>query len=641
MNLTNQNYIQGSLFEEDYLVRTLGALAYSPDIALTELVANAWDAGALRVEISIPEEHGQDLTIKDNGTGLTKAEFHQRWMKLGYNRVKHQGKRVQFPEGLTGSRLAYGRNGIGRHGLLCFNNHYTVITIQDGIESTFKVSTLSESQPFVLQDESFRESEGHGTQLIVTAKNHLPQPDRIRDIISARFLHDPQFVVLINGKSVPLEEHVGLVDSSILNINDDISLDVLFIDTQKTARKTLYQGIAFWQGGRLVGEPSWILGNTPVLDGRTRFAKRYTFVAKTNDLTDFIKEDWDGFIRHEVMDEVYRKLSEYIIGAFGILAKDKIDETKTSIKDEFKQQYTELSPLGKYEVDEVIEHVVDAHPTANPETLGIAVEAVINLEKTRSGKALLQKLSQFSEKDIEGLNRLLDRWTIKDALSVLDEIDRRLSVIEAIDKLSGDSKIDELKILHPLVTEARWLFGPEFDSSEYTSNRQLGTIIQKLFSKKVDFHTFNNVKNRPDLFILGDSTMSVTGTEAFNPETALVELDRILIIELKRGGSNLTRANRDQTVHYVEDFIGCRELTGNPYIFAFAVGGTISGKVVGQQKIGDNNGQVCVTTYAQLVDTARRRLFNLREKLADRYEGVPGVVLAERLKQLELGFDAD
>ena len=126
MNLTNRNYIQGSLFEEDYLVRTLGALAYSPDIALTELVANAWDAGALRVEISIPEEHGQDLTIKDNGTGLTKAEFHQRWMKLGYNRVKHQGKRVKLPDGLTGSRLAYGRNGIGRHGLLCFNNHYTV-----------------------------------------------------------------------------------------------------------------------------------------------------------------------------------------------------------------------------------------------------------------------------------------------------------------------------------------------------------------------------------------------------------------------------------------------------------------------------------------------------------------------------------
>jgi len=33
-------YVQGSLFEKGYLLRTLGAIAHEPDIALTELVAN-------------------------------------------------------------------------------------------------------------------------------------------------------------------------------------------------------------------------------------------------------------------------------------------------------------------------------------------------------------------------------------------------------------------------------------------------------------------------------------------------------------------------------------------------------------------------------------------------------------------------
>ena len=41
----NNQFVQGSLFEEDYLIRTLGALVHYPEIALTELVANAWDAG--------------------------------------------------------------------------------------------------------------------------------------------------------------------------------------------------------------------------------------------------------------------------------------------------------------------------------------------------------------------------------------------------------------------------------------------------------------------------------------------------------------------------------------------------------------------------------------------------------------------
>ena len=38
--------LQGCLFEEDFLVRTLGSIAQSSEVALTELVANAWDAGA-------------------------------------------------------------------------------------------------------------------------------------------------------------------------------------------------------------------------------------------------------------------------------------------------------------------------------------------------------------------------------------------------------------------------------------------------------------------------------------------------------------------------------------------------------------------------------------------------------------------
>ena len=556
-------------------------------------------------------------------------------MKLGYDRLRHQGPKVEFPHGRNGPRLAYGRNGIGRHGLLCFNNQYTVITRKDGKESTFHISTLSESQPFVLQSESSREALGNGTRLEVLVQRNLPNPDRILDVISARFLHDPQFVVNINGRSVPLEEHEGLIDQSVLNVNGDITLNILFVDTQKAARSTLYQGVAFWQGGRLVGEPSWTLGDDSILDGRTRFAKRYTFVAKTNDLAEYVNEDWTGFFRNDVMNEVYNVLSQHIKGAFSKLAKEQIDETKVSIRNEFKEQYSELSPLGKFEVDEVIEHVVDAHPTSNQETLGIAVEAVINLDKTRSGKALLQKLSQFSDDDISGLNRLLDQWTIKDALSVLDEIDSRMCIIEAIDKLSGDSQIDELKILHPLVTEARWLFGPEFDSAEYTSNRQLRTIIKKIFKIDSDENTFENDRKRPDLFLLSDSTASVTGAEQFNPDTDLVEMRRILIIELKRGGSSLSRDNRDQAVHYVEDFIGCKELTGNPHIFAFVVGETVSGKVIGKQQVGDN-GHVNVTTYAQLVDTAQRRLFNLREKLTERYAGVAGVELAKKLKQMEL-----
>lgn len=48
------NVLFPSLYEDDYIIRSLGTIVFLPDIALTELVANAWDAGATNVYISIP-----------------------------------------------------------------------------------------------------------------------------------------------------------------------------------------------------------------------------------------------------------------------------------------------------------------------------------------------------------------------------------------------------------------------------------------------------------------------------------------------------------------------------------------------------------------------------------------------------------
>lgn len=52
-----------SLFEEDYLLRELGQVAHVPQVALTELVANAWDAGASKVEVGLSRDNGRQEAI--------------------------------------------------------------------------------------------------------------------------------------------------------------------------------------------------------------------------------------------------------------------------------------------------------------------------------------------------------------------------------------------------------------------------------------------------------------------------------------------------------------------------------------------------------------------------------------------------
>lgn len=632
-----QEYIKGSLFEEDYLIRTLGNLGSQPEVALTEIVANAWDAGATQVDIFIPDEVGQTLTIEDNGSGMTKDEFYSRWMKLSYNRLKHQGKLVEFPKEVDLIRYAYGRNGVGRHGMLCFNSEYQVITNKNGKESTFTLTTKNENQPFIIKSESFKKSNKIGTRLEVIVEKNLPSAEVILDVISARFLHDPKFIISINKKTIHLEEHKGLIDSIPLEVND-IMMQIHLIDSLKARKSTIYQGIAIWQGGRLVGEPSWILGSTMVLDGRSKEAKRYSVVVESSDLSDFIKEDWTGFKKDEKLDEIYNAINEKVQVMFAKIAGENIDETTRQIRNKYKKQYNDLSPLAKYEFNEAIQHISISNPTARQESITLALDTVINLERTRSGNELLIKLSNMSSEDVEGLNKLLENWSIKDALTVLDEIDKRISVIEAIRKLAGDPTIDELHVLHPLVASARWIFGPEYDSPEYSSNNQLQTTVEKVFGTKINKSAFNNSKKRPDIVVMGNSTFSITGTTDFDHDNGMSSIKKILIIELKRGGFKLGRDERNQAVGYVEDFGNCGTIIGNPYINAYVVGESYSEKVQPIQNIENGNkveiGRVQICLFSQIVDSAERRLFNLREKLNERYADVSGVDLFNQQKRL-------
>ena len=71
--------------------RHAGSVVHDPHIAIVELVANCWDAGAACVEIAWPEETEGEIAIADDGVGMSDKEFRHRWMTLNYDRVAAQG----------------------------------------------------------------------------------------------------------------------------------------------------------------------------------------------------------------------------------------------------------------------------------------------------------------------------------------------------------------------------------------------------------------------------------------------------------------------------------------------------------------------------------------------------------------------
>lgn len=146
------------------------------------------------------------------------------------------------------------------------------------------------------------------------------------------------------------------------------------------------------------------------------------------------------------------------------------------------------------------------------------------------------------------------------------------------------------------------------------ANQQLRTLSKTLFN--ANGADFVNPKKRPDVVVVGNRFFSITGIQSFEKEIS--ELRKVLIIELKRGGFEIGREERNQAQGYVEDLLNMGEISQSLSVIAFVVGNTIAEKASSIIKIKEDRGIVIPITFSQLVDTAERRMFGLRKLLEDK-----------------------
>ena len=613
-------------YEENFLKRsTAGGITKFTDVALTELIANAHDAGATKVNITLPNEIGLLLVIEDNGTGMSADQFRSRWLKLSYNRLNTQGESVNFPPNLNHiKRKAYGRNGVGRHGLLCFGDEYTVETWRDAEFNRFIVSSTGD-KPLVVLDHQHGDKNGHGTRLEVRIEKGLQSTDVIHEMLSHRFFSMDDFVIEVNGKKVELGDHPGVIDRCTFEI-DNIQFKVTLVDTKVSRKDSHFQGVGVWVGGRRVGDQDWRLGGESITDGRKTFSKRYAAVVETDGLRDEILPDWSGFKpKSELVSKLATTLKDYIGKKKKSYLKEEVEALKSEALSQVNNEMSDLPTLARADVSDFIDEILEENPDLDINTLILAVKAAINLERSHFGQNLLQKLTTIEPDDVEALDIMLDEWSARDAFKALNEIDSRLKVIEALARLTEDKSADELHTIHPLVLRARWLFGHEYETPSYvSSNVGLVKTIKKVFSKRISANAFENSRKRPDIVALkDDSGLAGYAVEDLDVDDQVC-VKKVLLIEVKRGGFEIDREEMKQAEGYVEDIFTCGVLSPRPYVTAFVVGENVSPNMSTRKKLYDDKetemGVVIAKPYSSLISTAEARLFKLRTILQERYD---------------------
>lgn len=620
---------QGALFDERFLDRHAGEIIRDPEVAVVELVANAWDAWATRVEIRWAERgNEQTFSIEDNGKGMSEAQFLRRWRTLDYNRLTEEGPSAAPPEDLAafGPRRPYGRNGKGRHAAFRFGDPYLVRTWCDRREITYEVRRGT-SAPFELTLKSAREGVAkHGTEISAPGAAGVNMTaQEVREAIGTRFLSDPNFKVVVDGTEVSFQDvPSGKLHEMDVVVSDFGTARLIVIDTLKADKTTRQHGIAWWIDKRLVGRPGW---SDFDLDGRTSEAKRFQFIVQA----DFLAEaaatlpDWSGFNTRNpawlaAKDAVFAKIREFL-AAF---TAERRGETKAAVRDNLSGTVVRLAPASRDRWNDFVDAVVDTCPSMSADDVQQVAGILAKLELAESKYGLIQQLHAMKPGDFDELNTLLTNWTVRTAKIALDEVQSRLKLIEELDQKLRDETLSEVGDLQPLFERSLWVFGPEFESLEFTSNRGMSEVIRKIFGKDMP----GSLK-RPDFVMLPDGSAGFYSRDSHDLGHEVDGVSRLVIAEIKKTGVVIGSKEKEQPWRYVKELIEKGLVTEASTVTCYVLGSRVDQTETGDRTEWSGRVTIIPMSYNVFIRRAEKRMLGLRDKLRD----------APFLK--ELGLDAD
>jgi hypothetical protein len=456
------------------------------------------------------------------------------------------------------------------------------------------------------------ETSGNGTTIKTLVKDiKLIEEQKVMELIGSSFIADPEFKIYVNDKEVHFMNLEHLSKTFIVKIDGIGDIVIKRFETEK-GRTIKHNGVAWWVNNRLVGQPEWKGVEGRLIDGRNPIAKQYTYIIISDILTDQVRPDWSGFYSNENVVIVHKKVYDYIAEDLSNLMYESRRERKKEVLYANRETLNGLSDISKHDVSHFIDELQLKCPTFGVTELEATVEVLAKFEKARSGYALLEKLAKLDLNDIDSLNMLLDEWSIEDAKKVLNELRYRLDLIKKLDELVDNHTTDELHDLQPLFERGLWIFGPEFESISYISNRSLSTIVKKFLQDKGK-PVLENPSKRPDFVVLPDTSIGIYASDRFDENHQVDGFSQIIIVELKKGGFKISLDEKSQALNYARELRRSGKIDQETKIICYVLGSSIAAE--DNVKMTDGQTEIIPRRYNSILRQANARTFNLLQRL--------------------------
>lgn len=270
-----------------------------------------------------------------------------------------------------------------------------------------------------------------------------------------------------------------------------------------------------------------------------------------------------------------------------------------------------MSPRRREKWDDFVRQAQEACPSLSPKDLVNLGGVLANLELAESRYNLLERLRDLAPGDLDKLNMVLEEWTVESAKIVLDELQNRLMLLHELERKVKDPNADEVQELQPLFHAGLWIFGPEFETIHFTSNRGMTKVIRDLFGQK----EIKGSRNRPDFVIRPDGTVGLYSLPTYDDEGAENGINKVVIVELKTAAVEIGEDEKNQCWKYVKELLSKGVISSSTKVDCFALGNKLDPADNGPRSENDGRVKIIPMHYDTVLARARSRLFNLQDKV--------------------------
>ena len=581
--------------------------------AIAELCANAYDADATRVKITYG---GDEISIADNGVGMSKSELEHDYLRLGRDRREDNASETTRKD-----RPLIGNKGIGKLAGFGIAQKMVVRSSKGKTETMIALDreTLDEAEDlesFDIVPKTRRLKRGrHGTT--VTLSKLLDDvkslnETQLREYLARTLPARNDWVLLVNGIECTPHDIPGKrfrISDTIPKFGKVTGYYVVAQDRKKLVpgfairvrdriveERKLFglnqQAHGFFNIARIAGElePDFL---DPVSGTSTR---RDKFVINTS-RSGFNPED----PAVNALEEYARKKLTDI--AAGLRKQRAKERKKAAMKrnPQFEKRLKELGPEIYAKLDETLGSVIaKLSKNEDDETVDQIVDLIIRYYESGALRIILEKVREAAPKEVERLSHLLAEYG---AARVGDVTYMLHSQLEVIDLLHQKVKEGVLEAeIHTIVAENIWLLRDNL--TYWSSNKQFATTLGEKLHEEFEFAA----KQRPDLVCYDDSTLQQTPGDT---------AQRLVVVEFKRPGITVGSDELQQVMRYKS-------------VFAASLPG-FKAKDIDVIVLGDRfdhtfdrdalSGSYTIMSYDELLSRAANRYRDLYNRLAP--EGIP------------------